>query len=410
MLLLQNIPGLGLFAARSSLGSAGLFSWRDGEWVPKQNILDATKGILGQHRFDSLDPNFRSNSQMVDIPSPEIEQIEMDRKGLRIAWSTRDGALLWSPRDDTSSPHLLWDETKQEGRTIDALRLSDSGRYLGVAFDNKRVLVFDLANHETIETSTYIKIPISDRVRSLDFNNSEELLGTGMENGDLVLWSIPNAIKIAEARGIHSRPTGNVTFSSDGSHLYSHAVVGDGNETAITEVPIPALDPARPLVARASGQPPTRMLVEDKMLVAGDNDGNISLWDLDTRRPIGILRASEHSISAITVDSDQQQVIVADDLEYSGMAILRLRVAGDCLSNGESSIDQRGMESISSWRAILSCLRKISTELRIPYDGVHQVSYLSCLIFILATASTCSATYGSVIGETNEERQYALAA
>ena len=31
VLLLQNIPGLGLFAARSSLGSVGLFSWRDGE-------------------------------------------------------------------------------------------------------------------------------------------------------------------------------------------------------------------------------------------------------------------------------------------------------------------------------------------------------------------------------------------
>lgn len=314
VLLLQDIPGLGLFAARSSLGSAGLFSWSDGEWVPKQNILDATKGILGQHRFSSIDSNFRSNNQMVDIPSPEIEHIEMDRRGIRIAWATRDGAVLWSPRDDTSTPHLLWDETKQEGRTIDALRLSNSGRYLGVAFDNKRVLVFDLANHETIETSTYIKIPISDRVRSLNFNNSEVLLGTGMENGGLALWSIPNAIKIAEAKGIHSSPTGNVTFSSDGSHLYSHAVVGDGHETAITEVPIPALEPARPLVARASGQPPTRMLVEDKMLVAGDNDGNISLWDLDTRRPIGILRASEVSISAITVDSNQQQVVAADEL------------------------------------------------------------------------------------------------
>lgn len=70
---------------------------------------------------------------------------------------------------------------------------------------------------------------------------------------------------------------------------------------------------------------------------------NISLWDLDTRRPIGILRASEHSISAITVDSDQQQVIVADDLgnirawQFSGSKLqaIACRMANRVLTKEE---------------------------------------------------------------------------
>jgi WD40 repeat protein len=171
------------------------------------------------------------------------------------------------------------------------------------------VLVFDLSQSVA---GVLQSISVHASVRSLGFNPSDTLLAAGFENGTIGLWSVPDGGVITPALKVHEQPAGNVIFSSDGSRLFSNAVVGDGKESVVTVSPVPSLQPSTPLVAGASGSQPAMIEVEDHIFASIDNDGRISFWDTDKLAPLGSLKVSGFPLNAAAFDIDNRQLLVAD--------------------------------------------------------------------------------------------------
>jgi WD40 repeat protein len=308
VMIMHALPGGELIAGRSSVGAAGVWSWVNGKWKEKLDLLEATTVMLGQRGFNYSKIDDSPKDGFVPIATPEVEFLDIDPQGTHVAWSIQEGSVLSSSLKGNSDVSVVWNGAKIGNGNIDALRLSDSGRYLAVAFANRLALLFDLADKDY--EAKKMTVPAS--IRSMDFNKSETLLAMGLEDGSIALWSVPEGNTIKFARNAYSTAVGNVTFSPDDLLLLSNAVVGDGLETAITLAPIPSLSPRRPLVARSKGMPPAMITVYGELLVEGDFDGQVLFWDIENLQPVGSMTASRLPLSAMTIDNENRRLVIAD--------------------------------------------------------------------------------------------------
>lgn len=298
----------GLLVARASLGSAEVCLLADGECKVMRDLYRDATTLLGNSRIKSLSAVAPQSDGFVPVPTPEIDQIKIDAVTERLIWTTFDGAVLSSLLEGTAPPVVLHDEVNMGG--VADLNLSRSGRFLAVAYKSQ-VLVFDLLKPAT--KPTVIKShTLSESVRSLAFNSAETLLAAGLENGDVALWSLPDAHLVAQQH-IHGSPAGNVTFSATGKYLFSNSVVGDGIDTALVAAPIPALKPAFRLVGGASGDPPALIETSGAVLAAIDNQARIVLWDVEKLQRIGTASPLPLPVTAATLASVTNKLFVADE-------------------------------------------------------------------------------------------------
>jgi WD40 repeat protein len=245
-----------LFAGRSSVGSAGVWQWNGTDWKLKADLLKATLGVLGQDRFKVAQPDAGAKDGFVPVPNREIEDIEIDEQGTNMIWSTGDGAVLESLLVEGAPATIIYDDKAHGSESLPEISLSPNGHYAAIAYQDPRVLLFDLSKLPTQGQGAAKTIHLPQPARSLNFNPAETVLATGLEDGSVALWSVIDGTQITAATKIHSEPAGNVTFLADGTHLLANAVIGDGTETSVTALPVPSLQPAVPLLARASGDPP----------------------------------------------------------------------------------------------------------------------------------------------------------
>jgi WD40 repeat protein len=302
-----------IIAGRSSVGSSGVWQQDRGGWKLKIDLLKATLAVLGKNRFEVVQSETGRKEPFVPVPVPEIERIEMDSLGTRVAWATRDGAVLWSPLNDGAPATLVYDVQASGVGSVTDLSLSQSGRYLAIAYSDRQTLLFDLTKtyEHGIRPEKSIAVPAP--VRSLSLNRAETLLATGLEDGSVALWSVPDGTSITPPARLHAVAVGNVTFAADDHHLLSNAVVGDGDEVSLTASPIPSLSPTMPLVARSSGDPPALIRADEHLVITIDNDGTISFWDAAKLQPLGSMSPSGLPITAAAFYPEDQQLIVADE-------------------------------------------------------------------------------------------------
>ena len=302
-----------LIAGRSSVGSAGVWQWNGGHWKLTVDLLKATLTVLGQDRFKPVNPESGAKDGFVEVTNREIDEIEIDEQGANMIWSTRDGAVLSSSLTQGTSVTLIYDGKVHGTENLAVISLSPKGRYAAIAYQDRHVLLFDLSKLPGNGPGTAKTIDLPNPVRSLNFNPAETLLATGLEDGSVALWSVPDGSPVTAATKIHADPAGNVAFSADGYHLFSNAVIGDGAASAVTALPVPSLQPAMPLVARATGDPPAMIRVAEHLFVTIDNDGNIFFWDSDKLAVLGSMNVSQLPLDAAAFDAQSQQLVVADD-------------------------------------------------------------------------------------------------
>ncbi len=298
----------GLLVGRISLGSADVCLENGSECkVIRDLYKDATR-LLGSSRLKKLSAAAPQTDGFVPVPSPEIDQIKIDAAGQHVIWSTSDGAVLSSPLSANASPFVVHDDAIK-GNASD-VSLSQTGHFVAVAYKS-RLLLFDLLNSTgkpiAIKSST-----ASESAQSLAFNSTETLLAAGFENGSIALWSVPDARLIAQQQ-IHNSPAGNVTFSATGKYLFSNAVVGDGNETALVAAPVPSLTPGLRLIAGASGEPPALIEASGTLIATIDNQARIDYWDAKKLQPIGTANTLQLPVTAATLSSATNRLYVADE-------------------------------------------------------------------------------------------------
>jgi WD40 repeat protein len=178
---------------------------------------------------------------------------------------------------------------------------------VAAAYSEPSVLLYKL------ETGASVTIAAASPARSLAFSNRGTMLAVGLESGGIDLRTVPGGVQIESAQKVHRNAAGNVTFTRNDALLASHAVVGDGVETAITVVPVPSLQPSRAFIARLSGRPPA-ILVASQDFVAGVNsDGTIDLWDTRLYTALGSIKASNLPLTAASFSLDQRHLLIADE-------------------------------------------------------------------------------------------------
>ncbi|KAA0212928.1 hypothetical protein EDM80_08785 [bacterium] len=105
--------------------------------------------------------------------------------GSLLAAGGRDHVLrLFRPRDNVSRPHV----TVETPATLLAIEVSASGRYIATAGSDQMARVYDAAGEllHTFEGH-------SAHIRTLAFNDSESLLATGDDRGEIRVWSLTGA-------------------------------------------------------------------------------------------------------------------------------------------------------------------------------------------------------------------------
>lgn len=329
---LRATPEGTVVAALSTAGAAAIWRWSNRTWTVAADLLAETLALVGEDRFaEAATP---ASDGFLAVPDPEIALLDLDQRGGRVAWATRDGALLWRPLANLGQSRLLWDGSQHGGVTLDVLRLSDSGRFLLAAAANGEAMLFDLTRLTSRHLCTKDR---PCRARSAGFDHAERRLAIGQEDGQVSLWEVADG-RLTNAQRIHTAPVDNVTFTPEGTRLLSHAVVGDGNETALTLSPVPALSPSRPLVTPASDSPPAILVVNQEagLVAAADRGGQVHLWDLESLRPIATLKTGDHHLPAMAFDAQGRQLIVADgegQVSSWGMGVSRWRAAACAIAN-----------------------------------------------------------------------------
>jgi WD40 repeat protein len=174
------------------------------------------------------------------------------------------------------------------------------------------MLVFDLTINLSDHPIVSKSFAAAQGLRSLGFSRKETLLATGFEDGSVSLWSLPE-VRLVAHQHVHNNPAGNVTFAGDGKFLFSNAVVGDGNETALTATPVPSLSPSVSLIAGASGWAASMIATHDQWIAVVGYDGRIRYWDSKRLQPMGTSVVFESPISAAAIAPDAKLFFIADE-------------------------------------------------------------------------------------------------
>jgi WD40 repeat protein len=295
-----------LLVGRSAVGSAEVWQWGEPRWTLKIDLLKETLSLLGDRHFEASKPK-PDKDGFVPVEGAEVEQIAIDSKGERVVWATRDGYVITRSLLGRSPATLI--RAGGQDPKPPTINISPNGHYLAIAGASHEVRLHDLSA-PSANGSILIRVP--DAVRSLGFNPSTTLLAVGFEDGRIGLWSVPDGAPVTQPVQTHVEPAGNVTFSFDGSRLFSNAVVGDGNETSVTVSPIPSLQPSSALVARTSGSPPAMIEVAEHLFATIDNEGRIALWDSDKLVPLGSLTVTDLPLNAAAFDTATGDLLIAD--------------------------------------------------------------------------------------------------
>ncbi|XP_078601473.1 WD repeat-containing protein 55-like isoform X2 [Branchiostoma floridae x Branchiostoma japonicum] len=145
-------------------------------------------------------------------------------------------------------------------------------------------------------------ITFEDLVVDINFHPSKPLIAAGIITGDVTLHSYASSANtLVRTFKHHKKATRAVAFSKDGNSLI----------TSCKDKSLQVVDVETGKVSQCFSEAhPSpvycQLVISDRLLATGDDDGNVKLWDLRKGHPIMELQENQDFISDMAVDEEKR--------------------------------------------------------------------------------------------------------
>ncbi|XP_066287198.1 WD repeat-containing protein 55-like isoform X1 [Branchiostoma lanceolatum] len=145
-------------------------------------------------------------------------------------------------------------------------------------------------------------IRFEDLVVDINFHPSKPLIAAGIITGEVTLHSYASSANtLVKTFKHHKKATRAVAFSKDGNSLI----------TSSKDKSLQVVDVETGKVSQCFSQAhPSpvycQLVISDRLLATGDDDGNVKLWDLRKGHPIMELQENQDFISDMAVDEEKR--------------------------------------------------------------------------------------------------------
>jgi WD40 repeat protein len=220
----------------------------------------------------------------------KIVSFPRQRDTIRNVAFSPDGSLLASASSSGQAkvwraPH--WREVAEfgdDGAAAEEVCFSPDGKYLAATFFF-RAVVWDLATGQRVATLAHGRTV----VWSAAFSHDGKTLVTATIHGDLRWWDLESGAERFPPKR-HKRSVYSVSVSPDGKHLAAGGLPGDAG-LAIWDMATGKK--VRALEGHEGGVVCVRFSPDGAMLAtAAGGDYTVCLWDVASRRQLGVLKVS----------------------------------------------------------------------------------------------------------------------
>jgi WD40 repeat protein/transcriptional regulator with XRE-family HTH domain len=217
--------------------------------------------------------DIHSGDELMTLPQPEsrVSDLSFDRKGMRIFTADDGGNVkVWDSRTGAELAVI-------SGHTagVSAIKVSADGKHLATASYDYSVKLWDISSNKT-GNIPLLTFELSGSVFSVAFDPKDQILATGGQDGNTILWDIATGNEIQVLRG-HADYVTAIAFKSDGTRIATSSWDGTAKVwDSVTGQELFTLGSHIGAVTSIAFSP------DGARIATASEDGTAKLWDAST--------------------------------------------------------------------------------------------------------------------------------
>ncbi len=224
-----------------------------------------------------------------------------------------DIVMLWNveTQEPISEPLKGLTSSEVSGTSITNITFSPDGKMLASSSSNGDIIFWSLISDQSIGQTLGRHIEL---VLSVAFNPNGKLLASGSYDHTIILWDVDTRRAIGQPLVGHSDIVGSVAFSPDGKILASGSCGKVDNQRICNQGEIILWDIAtrkpigQPFIGNTGFVNCIAFSPDGKTIASGSADGKIIIWDLTSRQPIGPPLSGMTSVSSVAFSPDGKTI------------------------------------------------------------------------------------------------------
>lgn len=286
-------------AVTTATDAALLVGWTPQGWETRADILQSTLATAGEAAVAPADTR-PDRDGFEPIAENLVAAAAFAPDATRLAWATRGGGLLWAPWPLQGAPHVL----RRSGPALSVLALGEDGKALYAVEGEQTLLRFDLTAPAAPVRRHRLPAP------------ARALVAAQGRTVEVVLDD--STLRRVDFADEPARETSRLALTVTAGHIArepgsGRTVVAGAGSSAGTDIGIVDGMVYRRLHNRRVGGAVSKLVLSRPagLVAAGDHEGRLHLWDMDTLIPMASLQVSAEALTAIAVSGDGKELSVA---------------------------------------------------------------------------------------------------
>jgi WD40 repeat protein len=306
-----------MIAVATKAGQAGLWVLDGGTWRQLADLI-ADSISVGGEKIIAAPPDTPSDAGFVPLGDDEVLIAATNPSATKVVWITRAGGVLARDLTRGGTQAQLLGQLPEESF---ALALNAAGTEAAVALKDK-VYLYEVG---TLRGAIAREIKAPSDIRSLAFHPDGSKLALGLEDGRIaIMRSVDGVVTLVSGR-LTRGPAGGIGYDASGKRVIVNGVTAADRRIIVVDssklTSVVTLQ-----VRQAGGSISAQALsVANNLLVTGDLDGQLIIWDLKNLNYVESIGIGGAAISALGFDDTNNRLIASST--SSGLVAIPLQPA-----------------------------------------------------------------------------------